>query len=649
MLRMLSGEKNRFMNNPSYPKPLSSRIKFYFLLFSGAWTGIIFTLFLNSLLSTKQKTRDMARREAAVHFNKDLAARLWAASHGGVYVPATDETPPNPFLAHVSERDITTPGGKFLTLMNPAYMIRQMMNHYSELYGVRGHITGLKYFSEKTAPDDWEKTALAAFANGAKEMDAFKKLDGKPYFRFMKPLFMEEQCLKCHGAQGYKIGDVRGGVSVSVPMTSYLYAQKIEIIGDAVSFSILWILGILGIVGTARTFKIHALEKEKSEYLLAESQENYRTLVENSLTGIYIVQDGIIKFVNNRTAEIYGYEKKELIGIDAMQVVHPCDKERVKEIRKKRFQGDLHPQEYEIRCLRKNGDTIWVQRRITSCDYYGRPAILGNVLDITALKRSHEESEKHARELERSNRELEQFASVASHDLSEPLRKIRSFGSLLRDKYADSLDDTANDYLGRMQNASERMQYLMEALLSYSRVTTKAKPFSRVNLSHSLKEALSNLEIAIQKTGGTIHAQNLPTLEADPYQMVQLFQNLIGNSLKFHRPGTAPVISIQAEKKNSSKNISGRRIGTIWKIRIMDNGIGLDKKQLEKIFLPFERLHGRNEYAGAGMGLAICKKIVERHGGTLTADIPDTDDSGALFIITLPEKQLNAETEPLNN
>jgi chemotaxis family two-component system sensor kinase Cph1 len=623
--------------------PLASRLQRYFWAFVVAWTLIVSALLLHAIDDIKRQTHKMVKKEALIYFNKDLASRLWASSHGGVYVPVTEETPPNPFLSHVPDRDAETPGGKSLTLMNPAYMMRQMMDQYADLYGVRAHITSLKYFRKETAPDDWERAALTSFESGVKEVCEFTELEGMDHFRLMRPLMVKEQCLKCHGFQGYKVGDIRGGVSVSVPMASYLETQRREIVTHSISFSILWLLGLAGIGLAVRGLRTHLREREKAESLLAESQEKYSTLVESSLTGIYIIQDGIIKFANNRAAEIYGYSKDELIGMDALGVVHPDDRELVKGMREGRLKGEAVPSEYEARGIRKDGETVWVQRRVALCEYNGRPATLGNVLDVTALKRAQDESEARAKELARSNRELDQFAAVASHDLSEPLRKIHAFGAIVKEKYDRMLDDEGKDYLERMRKAAERMQNMINALLSYSRVTTKAQPFSRVNLGDPVREALSNLEILIQRTDGRVQVEDLPALEGDPSQMIQLFQNLIGNGLKFHRKEDPPVIRVWAQMGPSSGDrIQGRHDPT-WKIHVEDNGIGFDENQLERIFLPFERLHGHGVYEGAGMGLAICRKIVERHGGTITA--ASTPGKGSTFIITLSARRMHPKTE----
>ncbi|HEX6279856.1 MAG TPA: CHASE3 domain-containing protein [Pyrinomonadaceae bacterium] len=237
-------------------------------------------------------------------------------------------------------------------------------------------------------------------------------------------------------------------------------------------------------------------------------------------------------------------------------------------------------------------------------------------------------------ELERSNRELQDFAFVASHDLQEPLRKIQAFGDRLSTVQGPKFDDQGRDYLERMQSAAERMHTLINDLLTFSRVTTKAQPFERTNLSKVANEVVDDLETTIEQAGGEVRIGKLPTIDADALQMRQLFQNLIANALKFRKPDTHPVVEVLG-----GDAAPGSPDGDLdfAKVLIRDNGIGFDEKYLDRIFTPFQRLHGRNEYEGTGIGLAVCRKIVERHGGTLTAE--SKVGEGATFIVTLPVSQ----------
>lgn len=234
--------------------------------------------------------------------------------------------------------------------------------------------------------------------------------------------------------------------------------------------------------------------------------------------------------------------------------------------------------------------------------------------------------------LQRSNRELEQFASVASHDLQEPLRKIQAFGDRLMTRCADELGEQGRDYLARMQSSATRMRSLIDALLSFSRITTKAQPFTSVNLEMVAKDVISDLEDRVQRMGGRVDLGPLPTLEADASQMRQLLQNLIGNGLKFARPGTPPIVQVESREVPSENGESPR-----CEISVADNGIGFEEIYLDRIFELFQRLHGRQEYEGTGMGLAICRKIAERHNGSITAK--SAPEEGAKFIVTLPLRQ----------
>ena len=253
----------------------SSLLVSYFWYFTIAWTLIVIGFLLLGSMQIHSVQQEMIKKEAHANFNKDQALRFWSTTHGGVYVPISDETPSNPYLEHVKDKDITISGGKVLTLMNPAYMLRQTMENYESLYGVRGHITSLKYFRPETAPDEWEKSALHEFGKGKEEISEFTEIDGKPYFRYMAPMFVTKGCLKCHGHQGYKVGDVRGGVSVSVPMEPYLVNQYRQTITLAFSLGLLWLLGFGGLILAMRGLKRRTRERDKAE---AELQKTYDEL-----------------------------------------------------------------------------------------------------------------------------------------------------------------------------------------------------------------------------------------------------------------------------------------------------------------------------------------------------------------------------------
>lgn len=253
---------------------------------------------------------------------------------------------------------------------------------------------------------------------------------------------------------------------------------------------------------------------------------------------------------------------------------------------------------------------------------------------LTMQQALHDQSRETARLNERLqhqndaltslNAELEQFAYVACHDLQEPLRKIQIFGGRLKTGYGEVLDERGRDYLARIENAASRLQDLVKSLFQLSQIDKDPRPLVHVDLMQTLAEVRQDLEARLDQTGGHIEAETLPTVIGDPLQIRQLLLNLIGNGLKYHRTDTPPVVRVTASVLD----------GSACQIAIQDNGIGFEEEYLDRIFQPFQRLHGVTEYEGTGIGLAICRKIVDRHGGGLTAK--SMLGQGATFLVTLP-------------
>ncbi|HEX4924453.1 MAG TPA: ATP-binding protein [Bdellovibrionales bacterium] len=344
---------------------------------------------------------------------------------------------------------------------------------------------------------------------------------------------------------------------------------------------------------------------------------------------------GVITYVNKKFTAISKYSAEELIG-NTHKIInsghHP--KEFFVDMWKTIASGQVW--EGEIRNRAKDGAHYWVHTTIVPfLDAEGRPEQYVAVrYEITERKMAEEQLKVYANRLEVSNRELQDFASVAAHDLQEPLRKIQSFSDRLRSKAHAKLAADESEYLDRIQNSANRMQVLINDLLTYSRVTTRAQPFKRVDLNETMANVVSDLVVRIEQTGGKVEFKDLPAVDADPTQMHQLFQNLINNGLKFHKPGVPPVVRVTAERLTQSPFGRGRPAVLI---SIEDNGIGFEEKYLDRIFTIFQRLHGRHEYEGTGIGLAVCRKIVDRHGGLLTAR--STPGKGSSFLVTLPMGQ----------
>jgi light-regulated signal transduction histidine kinase (bacteriophytochrome) len=244
------------------------------------------------------------------------------------------------------------------------------------------------------------------------------------------------------------------------------------------------------------------------------------------------------------------------------------------------------------------------------------------------LQKEIEVRKEYSAELARSNADLQQFAYVASHDLQEPLRAVSSFSQLLARRYQGKLDSDADDFIAFMVEGATRMQILINDLLAFSRIGTRGNPFASVDCENILQAAKENLSVAIAESGAVITHDPLPALVADQTQLTQLFQNLFSNAIKFRRPEEAPRIHVSSKLQDGA-----------WRLSVRDNGIGIDPQYFDRIFVIFQRLHGREKYAGTGIGLAICKKIVERHGGRIWVE--SEREKGSTFHFVIPDERRN--------
>ncbi|EFK08636.1 PAS domain S-box protein [delta proteobacterium NaphS2] len=361
---------------------------------------------------------------------------------------------------------------------------------------------------------------------------------------------------------------------------------------------------------------------------LTRAKELLQTIIDNIPVMICLFNpDGNVRILNSHYRNLIGLDGRK-IGDTDLAETRQIDPTICREVWSQMKQGQRGWKDFTIQTTYgKNLQTSWARVRLSD------GSVIGIGIDISERKRSEEQKEHYLEQLKRSNKELQDFAFVASHDLQEPLRKIQSFGELLVTEVHDSISAEGRDFLVRMQNAATRMRKLIDSLLAYSRVTTKTRAFSQVNLVEAVEEALGNLAVLKEEKKASVEVGELPTVEGDQVQMIQLFQNLIGNALKFHRKGVSPEIKIYALTIHGGRSDQA----DVYEIFVKDNGIGFDESYLSRIFTPFQRLHGKSEYEGVGIGLAICRKIVERHGGHITAT--SNPGGGAVFIVTLPKKQ----------
>jgi PAS domain S-box-containing protein len=375
------------------------------------------------------------------------------------------------------------------------------------------------------------------------------------------------------------------------------------------------------------------LNPELQKGAVWQNEERYSHMIEEIQDYAILLLDkhGNIQNWNNGAEKIKGYRADEIIGRHFSIFYTPEDKATNLPTRLLNIARDNGRATHEGWRVRKDGTKFWGSIVITALHHDNNEVIGFSKVtrDLTERKLAEDRMRQYAYQLEQKNQELEEFSYVASHDLKEPLRKIVTFGDLLQHNLKDTADEKSLNYIVRMQDAARRMMQLIEDLLEFSLIGKRENSFGPSNLNQVLERVLQDLEGTIQKRNAEVTADTLPTVVANSLQMQQLFQNLLSNALKFN------------DKEKPSINITYKPGGTaeqpFHEIIVKDNGIGFEPTEAARIFEAFRRLHGRLEYAGSGIGLAICKKIMDLHNGTIMAT--GEKEKGATFIITLPNEQ----------
>jgi PAS domain S-box-containing protein len=368
--------------------------------------------------------------------------------------------------------------------------------------------------------------------------------------------------------------------------------------------------------------------RKVAEKHLAQMEGRYRGLLEAAPDPMVLVNpSGEIVLVNLQAEAVFGYPRDELVGLSPRKLIAEDSLERLIAYTRRTADGAYAQQSrtaIELDGRDKNGTTFPIEVMLSPLETREGILLAVAIRDITTRKKAEGRLLQTLTELNRSNEELGQFAYIASHDLQEPLRMVASYTQLLSKRYKGKLDADADEFIAFAVDGANRMQRLIQDLLSYSRVGTKGKPLVDTSSEGALEQAIVNLGGAIEESGALVTHDVLPPVLADEGQLVQLFQNLLGNAIKYHRPGV-PRVHISSAKNADTK----------WMFSVQDNGLGIETKYFERIFGMFQRLHKREEFDGTGIGLAICKKIVERHGGSISVE--SQPGQGSTFRFALAE------------
>ncbi len=605
------------------------------------WTVLVAALLAWNIQLERSRNSKLAQATAIAHFNKDQAFRLWGASHGGVYVPTNERTPPSEHLAHIPERDITTPSGVALTLMDPAYMVRQMNEEFAEYYGVAGRITSLKPLRPENAPDSWERAALERFELGEREVQERTKIDGEPFLRLMRPIFTEQACLECHAHQGIEVGDICGGIVISLPLSPIMAHEQSHIQSQALSYGSLWFLGCGGILLGSRRIQSRIRDRQHAEEALLRERQLF--VGGPVIVFRWVAAEGWpVEYVSPNVLDMFGHSAEDFTSgrVPYAGIVHPDDLARVgAEVARHSKQGAANF-EQEYRIVRPDGGTRWlhdftVVHRIEdgTITHYE-----GYVLDVTqrrqaevAAHAAQSELLEHQRgetgrvqaDLEKVRKQLVnktrlatigQIAGSISHELLNPLGAARNAAYYLK-RYTAHPDPDMLEHLEIIEQEISTADRIISDMTDMTRAKQPRK--QTVDLRRAVTDVLQRI-----KPPAEIHCDlqlsvDPFTLEADASQFGQVLANLINNAIQA-MDGTGSV-TIEAQHKEA------------WDIiTVHDSGPGVKPDDCDRLFEAIFTTKAK----GTGLGLTICRDIAERHGGSI--DLIDDNRPGATFRIRLP-------------
>jgi len=638
------------------------------------WTMLVGYSLAWNITQVENQAEHLATVQARANWNKDQAFRLWATRHGGVYIKPDARTPPNPYLIQLAKRDVVTTDGMKLTLMNPAYMMRQMISEFEEMYGIKGKITAQLLLNPSNKADPWELQALKRFDRGETEIVEVTEMNGEPYLRLMRPMIMREGCVKCHGHLGFKVGDIRGGVSISIPLAPYRAVAKETIWQVASTHSVVWLLGLMGLFYVVQRGKQY--EKEHTHYeqtikniatgvSTAAGETCFRQLVEH-IAAIFNTNHAFIAVLNKNDPEkvhtlavsSYG---KIVDNIEYSLTNTPCCKvmnrgtcsypEHVQQL----FPKDM--------LLQEMAAESYIGKPIL--DSHGEPLGLLVVLDSKPLQHIEEADElleifaaRAAGEIERLANEqalrrsqkmdaIGQLSGGIAHDFNNQLSVILGYLDFLKAHLTN--DEKATKWVEISTKATLRCTDLTRQLLSFSRTQTNKKVAVNINTElEQLKTMFARSvtpAIDIQYT----LSENLWLIEIDPGEFQDAILNMVINARDAMPNGGKLLIetsnkSLDAEYAAFNPNVQA---GDYVQLILSDTGCGMDRTTQEHVFEPFYTTKAKDK--GTGLGMSMVYGFIKRFDGFI--QVYSEVDIGTTLRIYLPRATTKAEliNETTNN
>jgi PAS domain S-box-containing protein len=581
------------------------------LLFAACWTIVIIISLSWNVFQRKKEIIEVATNEAKTIFEKDLVYYKWATSHKGVYVPITSKTQPNPYLENLPESSGVTATGEPLTLVNPEYMIRQVYEMKTDQLGALGHITSLDPIRDENAADAWESMALKSFEEGVTQVRTVQHIDGQPYLRIMRPMITESGCLKCHLQQGYELGDIRGGISVAVPMGVLFSIYRDDILVLALAHGPIWLLGLFGIFFSSHRISQSMRKREEAEVKI-------RSIIDNMLDGLVtMTEEGTIESLNSAACEIFNRTREETLGENITALIQmpgsgsSGDDNGGGGNRQPHMIAMVGTQQ-EVTGIRKDGSTFPLEISLSEMPHDVDRLFIATVRDITEEKIRKSEALRTGQLAA-----IGELAAGVAHEINNPINGVINYAQILLDKVDESYDELDRDFMSRIIKESERIAVIVGNLLSFARQRNDI--VDDVNLAEIIEDSISLLMHQFLKDGIRLEVDipsNLPTINANPQQLQQVIVNLLTNAsyaLNQRYPEADPgkKLKITCQLQTASDREYIRTTVTDW-------GIGIPQDIIDHIFdsLFTTKPPGK----GTGLGLSISKGLVRDHQGFLSVE-----------------------------